>query len=104
MLNPIDNHGPHGPEGKLPQPASLPTLQPLERGYVVSFFLLSSNTLLHFSELPKVGSLARGTMYIKLINFPSHYLGLVITEEDFRHMLISVKVLPDSMFGNVIIG
>lgn len=43
-------------------------------------------------------------MYIKLINFPSHYLGLVITEEDFHHTLILVKVLPDSMFGNVIIG
>ena len=52
----------------------------------------------------KLGLLARGTMYIKLINFPSHYLGLVITEEDFHHTLILVKVLPDSMFGNVIIG
>lgn len=41
-------------------------------------------------------------MYIKLSNFPSHYLVLVITEEDFRYALISVKVLPDSMYGNMI--
>ncbi|KAF8447165.1 mediator complex subunit MED14-domain-containing protein [Boletus edulis BED1] len=53
-------------------------------------------------ELQKLGPLARGTMYIKLSNFPSHYLVLVITEEDFRYALISVKVLPDSMYGNMI--
>ncbi|KAF8552437.1 MED14-domain-containing protein [Imleria badia] len=53
-------------------------------------------------ELQKLGPLARSTMYIKLSNFPSHYLVLVITEEDFRYALISVKVLPDSMFGNMI--
>ena len=41
-------------------------------------------------------------MYIKLSNFPSHYLILVITEEDFRYALISVKVLQDSMYGNMI--
>ena len=63
---------------------------------------LSSNKLTCSSELQKLGSLARGTMYIKLSNFPFHYLVLVITEEDFRYALISVKVLPDSMFGNMI--
>lgn len=41
-------------------------------------------------------------MYIKLSNFPSHYLVLVITEEDFRYALISVKVIPESMYGNMI--
>ncbi|KAN0076709.1 Mediator complex subunit MED14 domain containing protein [Tylopilus felleus] len=53
-------------------------------------------------ESQKLGLLARGMMYIKLANFPSHYLVLVITEEDFRYALISVKVLPDSMYGNMI--
>ena len=53
-------------------------------------------------EIQKLGPLARGMMYIKLSNFPSHYLVLVITEEDFRYALISVKVLPDSMYGNMI--
>ncbi|KAG9318990.1 hypothetical protein JVU11DRAFT_1106 [Chiua virens] len=48
---------------------------------------------MYFSKLKKLGPLARGTIYIKLSNFPSHYLVLVITKEDFRYPLISVKVL-----------
>ncbi|KAF9220121.1 MED14-domain-containing protein [Gyrodon lividus] len=53
-------------------------------------------------ELQKLGPSARGTMYIQLSSFPLHYLVLVITEEAFRYALISVKVLPDSMFGAMI--
>ncbi|KIJ59729.1 hypothetical protein HYDPIDRAFT_118235 [Hydnomerulius pinastri MD-312] len=53
-------------------------------------------------ELQKLGPAARGTMYIQLSSFPSHYLVLVITDEDFRYALISVKVLTDSMYGNTI--
>lgn len=68
----------------------------------VLVFPLPTNTTVHSSELQKLGPLARGTMYIKLANFPSHYLVLVITEEDFRYALISAKVLPDSMYGNMI--
>jgi mediator of RNA polymerase II transcription subunit 14 len=41
-------------------------------------------------------------MYIQLSSFPTHYLVLVITEEAFRYALISVKVIPDSMYGNMI--
>ncbi|KAF9242015.1 mediator complex subunit MED14-domain-containing protein [Melanogaster broomeanus] len=53
-------------------------------------------------ELQKLGPSARGMMYIQLSSFPSHYLVLVITDEDFRYALISVKVIPDSMYGNMI--
>ncbi|KAG6333415.1 hypothetical protein ID866_5677 [Astraeus odoratus] len=53
-------------------------------------------------ERQKLGPAARGTMYIQLARFPTHYLVLVITEEDFRYALISVKVLADTMFGNMI--
>ncbi|KIJ05674.1 hypothetical protein PAXINDRAFT_21088 [Paxillus involutus ATCC 200175] len=53
-------------------------------------------------ELQKLGPSARGTMYIQLSSFPTHYLVLVITEEAFRYALISVKVIPDSMYGNMI--
>ncbi|KAI6128239.1 mediator complex subunit MED14-domain-containing protein [Pisolithus croceorrhizus] len=53
-------------------------------------------------ELHKLGPSARGTIYIQLARFPNHYLVLVITEEDFRYALISVKVLTDSMFANMI--
>lgn len=53
-------------------------------------------------EIQKLGPTARGTIYIQLARFPTHYLVLVITEEDFRYALISVKVLTDSMFANMI--
>lgn len=55
-----------------------------------------------FPETKKLGPAARGAMYIQLTRFPTHYLVLVITEEDFRYALISVKVLSDTMFGNMI--
>lgn len=55
-----------------------------------------------FPEIKKLGPAAMGAMYIQLARFPTHYLVLVITEEDFRYALISVKVLSDTMFGNMI--
>lgn len=35
-------------------------------------------------------------MYIQLLSFPSHYLVLVVTDDDFRYALINVAVLMDS--------
>lgn len=35
-------------------------------------------------------------MYIQLLSFPSHYLVLVVTDDDFRYALIHVAVLMDS--------
>jgi mediator of RNA polymerase II transcription subunit 14 len=54
------------------------------------------------SEIQKLGPAARGTMYIQLANFPTHYLVLVLTDEEFRYALISTKMLSDTMFGNMI--
>lgn len=48
------------------------------------------------AELAKLGPAARGTVYIQLLSFPSHYLVLVITDDDFRYALIRVTVLMDS--------
>ena len=48
------------------------------------------------AELSKLGPAARGTMYIQLLSFPSHYLVLVVTDDDFRYALIHVAVLMDS--------
>ena len=48
------------------------------------------------TELAKLGPAARGTIYIQLLSFPSHYLVLVITDDDFRYALIHVGVLLDS--------
>ncbi|KAH7915167.1 mediator complex subunit MED14-domain-containing protein [Hygrophoropsis aurantiaca] len=53
-------------------------------------------------ELQKLGPSARGMMYIQLSNFPNHYLVLVITDEEFRYALISVKLLADTMYGNMV--
>ena len=35
-------------------------------------------------------------MYIQLLSFPSHYLVLVITDDDFRYALIHAAVLMES--------
>ncbi|KAH7925939.1 MED14-domain-containing protein [Leucogyrophana mollusca] len=53
-------------------------------------------------ELLKLGPSVRGSMYIQLANFPNHYLVLVITDEEFRYALISVKVLTDTMYCNMV--
>lgn len=58
--------------------------------------------LISVSEIQKLGPAARGTMYIQLANFPTHYLVLVLTDEEFRYALISTKMLSDTMFGNMI--
>ncbi|KAH9945691.1 MED14-domain-containing protein [Amylocystis lapponica] len=53
-------------------------------------------------EVQKLGPTARVMLYINLSNFPNHYLVLVITDEDFRYALISVKTLSDTMYGSLI--
>ncbi|KAI0644574.1 MED14-domain-containing protein [Trametes meyenii] len=53
-------------------------------------------------ELAKLGPDARGTLYIQLANFPSHYLVLVITDNDYRYALINVKVQQATMYNDMI--
>jgi hypothetical protein len=53
-------------------------------------------------ELKKFGPSARGWLYIQLSNFPSHYLVLVIADDEFRYALISVETPPDTIYGNFI--
>jgi mediator of RNA polymerase II transcription subunit 14 len=53
-------------------------------------------------EMQKLGPATRGVLYIQLSSFPSHYLVLVITDEEFRYALISVEVLTDTMYANMI--
>ena len=45
-----------------------------------------------------------GLLYIQPANFPTHYLVLVITDQDFRYALVSAKVLPDTMYTEMIMG
>jgi len=54
------------------------------------------------TELAKLGSSTRGTLYIQLSNFPGHYLVLVITDEQFRYALITTRVVSDSMFSHMV--
>src|ERR1700731_1654240 len=58
---------------------------------------MSAEPVVHQSaELLKLGPAARGTLFVQLSNFPDYYLVLVITDEDFRYALISVKAHTDS--------
>lgn len=53
-------------------------------------------------EMQKLGASARGWLFIQLSNFPSHYLVLVITDEEFRYALISVEIQTESMYANLL--
>jgi mediator of RNA polymerase II transcription subunit 14 len=44
----------------------------------------------------------RSLLYIQLAPFPTHYLVLVVTDIDFRYALISVKIVPDSMYQSLV--
>jgi len=54
------------------------------------------------TELHKLGEAARGTLFIQLAAFPSHYLVIVITDMEYQYALISTSVIPGSMFGNMV--
>jgi len=53
--------------------------------------------------MTKLGSEARGTLYIQLSNFPNHYLVLVVTDERFQYALITTSVITEAMFGSMIL-
>lgn len=44
----------------------------------------------------------RALLYIQLMPFPTHYLVLVVTDTDIRYALISVKIVPDSMYQSLV--
>ncbi|KAI0292502.1 mediator complex subunit MED14-domain-containing protein [Multifurca ochricompacta] len=53
-------------------------------------------------EFIKFGTTVRSLLYIQLTPFPTHYLVLVVTDTDFRYALISVKIVPDSMYQTLV--
>ncbi|KAI0743387.1 MED14-domain-containing protein [Daedaleopsis nitida] len=65
----------------------------------VQYLGLQSFRMRNFSadEIKKLGPDAQGTLYIQLGNFPMHYLVLVITDQDFRYALISVREVESSI-------
>jgi hypothetical protein len=60
------------------------------------------DTFRYVLELKKLGSTLRSLLYIQLNPFPTHYLVLVVTDTDFRYALISVKIVPDSMYQSLV--
>ncbi|KIP06411.1 hypothetical protein PHLGIDRAFT_460187 [Phlebiopsis gigantea 11061_1 CR5-6] len=52
-------------------------------------------------DLQKFGH-QMGLLYVQLANFPTHYLVLVITDQDFRYALVSANVLPEAMYPELI--
>jgi hypothetical protein len=50
----------------------------------------------------KLGPSARGTLFIQLTNFPTHYLVIVITDEAFQYALITTSVISDSIYGSMV--
>ncbi|KAJ3517642.1 hypothetical protein NLJ89_g378 [Agrocybe chaxingu] len=50
-------------------------------------------------EMGKLGPEARGTLFIRLANFPTHYLVLVVTDERFQYAMIGTKPKRDSKYA-----
>lgn len=58
---------------------------------------MGTNCWVFHAEIKKFGPDAQGQIYIQLGNFSTHYLVLVIADQDFRYALISVKEVEQSM-------
>ncbi len=65
------------------------------RGSVVR--MQTTQLFVFCSEIKKFGQDAQGQIYIQLGNFSTHYLVLVIADQDFRYALISVKEVEQSL-------
>lgn len=55
------------------------------------------------TEIAKLGPEARHHLFIQLASFPSHYLVIVITDNEYRYALITTHVLSDSIYANMIL-
>ncbi|KAF8590904.1 MED14-domain-containing protein [Ramaria rubella] len=53
-------------------------------------------------ELAKFGPSARAHLFVQLHNFPTHYLVLVVTDEDFKHALVSVKSVVENAHTSMV--
>ena len=87
-----DHCGKCGTESHRSGLANLQAPQHVSRGYRVFFFHLHICSPAYIlSELAKFGPAARAHLFVQLRNFPTHYLVLVVADEDFKHALVSVK-------------
>lgn len=98
----IDNCGLGRTKGQLSRSAELSYSQFLSRRLVQNLHGGLRAIDHRRSERAKLGSPAWSMLYIQLAKYPSHYLVLVITEEDFRYALISVEVVRDSVLHDMV--
>jgi hypothetical protein len=59
-------------------------------------------SICHVSEINKLGTTVRSLLYIQLMPFPTHYLVLVVTDTDFRHALIRVRIVPEGIYQSLV--
>ncbi|KAF5388784.1 hypothetical protein D9757_005677 [Collybiopsis confluens] len=57
----------------------------------------------HHTELAKLGP-HRGLFYVQLESHPTHYLVVVITDEEFKYALINTEVVPDTLTHSMVMG
>ena len=55
------------------------------------------------TELAKFGPQSRAHLFIQLHNFPTHYLVLVVADEDFKHALVSVRTVLEHGVSSMMI-
>lgn len=55
------------------------------------------------SEYQKLNhnAVMRASVFIQLIHFPTHYLVIVITDEEFRYALIETTMITDATYASV---
>ncbi|KAF8532543.1 mediator complex subunit MED14-domain-containing protein [Gautieria morchelliformis] len=53
-------------------------------------------------ELAKFGASARAHLFVQLQNFPTHYLVLVIADDDFKFALVSVKSVVENAHTSMV--
>lgn len=100
----VDNHGSGRAESQIFGVTEFQASK-FPEGRCVSILAISPLILTSINrriEIQKLSSAARSWLYIQLASFPSHYLVLVITDEEFRFALISVEVRPETLYGNLI--
>jgi mediator of RNA polymerase II transcription subunit 14 len=55
------------------------------------------------NELNKLGP-HRGLFYVQLESYPTHYLVIIITDEEFRYALINTEVITDTLTNSMVMG
>ena len=101
LIFPSDNRGECGTESHLSGLADVQATQYVPRrsprAHLLNFF--PTDILL---ELGKFGPTARAHLFVQLHNFPTHYLVLVVADDDFKFALVSVKNVVENAHTSMV--